>query len=475
MNRKPWIRRFGSAAIAFFVLGSNVHAETVNSENQAMQFSYTTNGAADGSINKYGNNEVSVSGDVLRVQIGDSDGDRNISGVGIYEMKLSGENLEFARQMAELLCSPKDPKSDVTLPDLYVAKCGGEMRSSYMTDFSRPVAIKISDLMNRLKYAGVQDGRKIVKLDVSLVSIDRAKDGFLVSVGFTNSGDYPISFKTPDRWDARMGKDSLGVGDTKSGMGAKFGLDLVGQSLVDPDQFPDGEVNLAPRSAVVLKMKTRNIDKFSAGTYDLYTGAFMSMEVAGIRSSLLYVDFHSDYKNPTRITFDRDYPSTPEEREQWEAMQRATMSFQPVKPGGTFAEDGLYRAVTLIHGIRYRSLQVKPFKAGDVATTENVKMPMENGNGVNFNGPVQWEWEATAPTPVKQWSFDTIEDTRQFCAAGSTCPRSGRWVVRIKEGSDFLRPEYRHDLSSLVTLRRGQPMPSIRDADDRADWEWVGA
>jgi hypothetical protein len=475
MTRSPWIKFLGRAALLCFALGNNVHAAAVNPENQTMQFSYTTNGAADGSINKYGNNEVSVSGDVLQVQIGDSDGNRNISGVGIYQLKLNGENLEAAKQMAELLCSPKDPKSDVTLPDLYGVKCGEEMRSSYVTDFSRPVAIKIGELVEKLTNAGVLDGRKLVKLDLSLVSIDRAKDGFLVSVRFTNGGDYPIKFKTPDKWDTRMGKDSLGVSDTKSGMGAKFGLGLAGQTLVDPAQFPDGEVNLAPHSAVDVKVKTNKVDKFSAGTYDLYAGAFMSMEVTGIQSSLLYVDFHSDYKSPTRITFDRDYPSTPQEREQWEAIHRKDMSWWPVKPGETFAEDGLYRAVTLISGVRYRSLQVTPFKVGDVATTENVKMPMENANGVNINGPVQWEWEATAPTPVKQWSFDMIEDTRQFCAVGSTCPRSGRWVARINAGSDSLRPEYRHDLSSLVTLLRGQPMPSIKGAGERADWEWVGA
>jgi hypothetical protein len=475
MTRSSLIKAWGRVALFLFLIGSNVHAETVNPENQVMHFSYTTNGAADGSINKYGNNEVSVSGDTLRVQIGDSDGNRNISGVGIYELKLQGQNLESARQLAELLCSPKDPKSDVTIPDLYGAKCGGEIRSSYVRDFSRDVVVKISNLVETLTNAGVLDGRKIVKLDVSLVSIERAKDGFLVSVRFSNGGDYPIRFKTPDKWDARTGKDSLGASDSKSGMGAKFSFGLVGQTLVDPTQFPDGEVNLAPHCAVVLKMKTNKIDKFAAGTYDLYMGAFMSMEVVGVTSSLDYVDFHSDYKNPTRVTFDRDYPSTPEEREQWEARHKTDTSFRPVKPGETFTEDGLYRAVTLIHGGRYRSLQVKPFKAGEVATTENVKMPMEDGNSVDINGPVQWEWEATAPTPVKQYSFDIIDDTRQFCAPGSTCPRSGRWVARIDAGSNSLYPEYRHNLSSLVTLRRGQPMPSIRDASERADWEWVGA
>ncbi|AOK18721.1 hypothetical protein WT26_22185 [Burkholderia cepacia] len=469
MTRKSWIAHFGYAAIFLSGLGNNVGAETVNAESQFMKFSYATNGAADGSINKYGNNEVSVSGDVLRVQIGDSDGNRNISGVGIYELNLNGENLESARQMAELLCSPKDPKSDVTLPDLYIAKCGGEMRSSYMTDFSRPVAIKIGDLVEKLTNAGVLDGRKIVKLEISLVSIDREKDGFLVSVRFTNGGDYPIRFKTPDKWDARMGKDSLGVSDSKSGTGAKFGLGLAGQTLVDPAQFPDGEVNLAPHSDVVLKMKTNNIDKFSAGSYDLYAGAFMSMEVTGIQSSLLYVDFHSDYKTPTRVTFDRDYPSTPEEREQWEKMRRAEMSWQPVKPGETFAEDGLYRAVRT-NASTHRSLQLVPFKAGDVATTDNVKMLMASASGTELNGPVQWLWEGSAPTPVKQWSFDMIEATRQFCKPDSECPRSGRWLARIHSGS-FSGGLYRYDLAGIVTVRQGQTMPG---RDDGAEWEWLG-
>ena len=479
MTRDSWIKRLRHVAICLSLVGSYAHAETVEMGNQMMQFAYTTNGATDGSINNYGNNEISVSGDVLTVQIGDSDGNRNISGVGIYQLRLLNQNLEDAKQLAKLLCSPKDPNSDVTLPTLYGAKCDGEMRSSHISDFSRPVVTQIVQLVDSLTNAGVQDGKKLVKLDLSLESIDREKDGFLVSFRFVNNGDHPITFKTPDRWNTRMGRDMdiLGVNGYRVGSPGndedQLALALAGQLLSDPKQFSNGEINLAPHSFVLLKMKTSSIEKFSAGAYDLNIGAFMDIKVIGIQSSLLRVDFHSDYKKPTRITFDRDYPSTPEEREQWEATRKADMSWQPVKPGETFAEDGLYRAVTLISGVRYRSLQLTPFKAGDVATTENVKMLMENGNGIN--GPVQWEWQATAPTPVKQYSFDMIEDTQQFCAPGSTCPRSGRWVARISAVSNYLSPEYRHDLSSLVALRRGQPMPSIRDAGARTDWEWVGA
>ncbi|SAK75847.1 hypothetical protein [Caballeronia ptereochthonis] len=474
MTRSSWITYLGNAAFCFFLLGSNAHAETVNPEKQEMQFSYTTNGAADGSINTYGNNSISVSGEILRVQIGDSSLDRNINGVGIYELKLMNQNLRGARKLAELLCSSKDTTSGVPISDLYTAKCGGEMRSSYVRDFSRDVASKIADLVDSLTNAGIQDGKKLVKLDLSLASVDREKDGFLVSVRFTNSGDYPIKFKTPDKWDVRMGRRMAILGVNGSQVNSpkdKFALALAGQSLVNPEQFPDGEANLAPRGSIVIKLKTDSIEKFSAGEYNLNAGTFMDIEVVGIQSSLVRVDFHSDYKNPTRVTFDRDYPSTPQEREQWEATHRQEMSWQPVKPGETFAEDGLYRAVRT-NSSTHRSLQLVPFKTGAVATTDRVKMLMENGNGISFDGPVQWLWEGSAPTPVTQYSFETIEETRQFCKPGAVCPRSGRWLPRIREGWGT---GYRYDLAGIVTMRHGQTMPAVKGAGDATDWEWVGA
>ena len=471
MMRSSRIPYLCGAVLCSFALGNVAQAETVSQENQTMQFSYTTNGGADGSINTYGNNSVSVSGNVLQVQIGDSEGSRNINGVGIYEMKLSNENLESARQMAELLCSKNDPNSDVTTPDLYTARCGGQTRSGFVRDFSRPIATKIFNLMNMLRSVGIQDGRKLVKLDLSLVSIDRTVDGFLISLRFENSGDYPIQFKTPDGWETKMGKymDILAVYDSKSGMGGKVGFALAGQPLADPAQFPNGEVLLAPHSAVVVKIKTARVGKFTAGTYDLYAGAFMNIKVTGIESSLLRVDFHSDYKKPTRIAFDRDYPSTPREREQWEAYQRTRLSYFPVKPGETFAEDGLYRAVRT-NSSAHRSLQLVPFKAGDVATADNVKMLMDGGNGISFDGPVQWQWEGSTPTPVKQYSFDIVEETRQFCKPGAVCPRSGRWLPRMREGWNSIR----YDLAGIVTLRYGHPMPAVKGASDDADWEWIG-
>ncbi len=173
----------------------------------------------------------------------------------------------------------------------------------------------------------------------------------------------------------------------------------------------------------------------------------------------------------SQITVDHDYPSTPQEREQWEATHRATMSSNPVSPGERFAEDGLYRAVRTIGNGAYRSLQLKPFKAGDVATTDSVTMLMATADGMEFDGPVQWLWEGSAPTPITQYSFDIVEETRQFCKPGAACPRSGRWLPRVRESWNSTR----YDLAGIVTLRRGQTMPAMKTAGDDADWEWIGA
>jgi hypothetical protein len=471
MNRNSLCRNFRCAVLALLVIGG-AYDKNANAGIQSMQFSYTTNGASEGSINSYGDNSISVSDGVLTAEVGDSILKKNINGAGVFEMKLLNQDLVDARKLAELLCSPEDSAGSVPTTDLYTAKCDDKVRSGHVKNFSRSVVVQISQLVESLRNSAIREGRRVVKLDVLLNSIDRVEGGFLVSVRFYNSGEYAIKFGTPDKWDGGTGRDMLGVSSVRK---PQFAFGLAGETLENSNEFTNSEVNLAPHSFVVFKIKTSSIDKFSAGTYDFNVGVFMNIEVVGLATNLSRVDFHSNNKEPTSITFDRDYPSTPQEREQWEATHRADMSSQPVKPGETFAEDGLYRAVTLLSGIRYRSLQVRPFKAGEVASTENVQMPMENGNGLNINGPVQWEWEAIAPTPVKQWSFDIIDDTRQFCAAGSICPRSGRWVPRIYSESGFRQSEYRHDLSSLVTLQRGQPMPSIKDSGNRADWEWVGA
>lgn len=50
MTRSSCMAELRNAVLCLLLLGNNAHAETVKPENQTMQFSYTTNGAADGSI-----------------------------------------------------------------------------------------------------------------------------------------------------------------------------------------------------------------------------------------------------------------------------------------------------------------------------------------------------------------------------------------------------------------------------------------
>jgi hypothetical protein len=472
MNRKN-IRGMVVVILFFAFRGANFTRAAVIVEERAVQFSIATVGGVDGSVNSYGSNGISVSGDgMLFVGMGDTSNENHINGVGLYEMRLSGESAETARKLAGLLCVEKDPNSDVPVNDRYIVKCDnvdGGLRYGGLRDFGRDTAIQIVDLVDSLRAAGMQYGRAVVKLDVSLVGIKREQIGFVVSVRFSNNGDYPIIFKTPDKWERSARRDILGV----SGPG--FGIALAGHPVVNGKNFPDGEVNIRPRSSITLDIKSDEAKKFSAGSYKLHVNAFMNMKVIGRDANLSCVDFHSDYKNPTLVTFDRDYPSTPQEREQWEAKHRGDMSFYPVKPGEAFAEDGLYRAERLISGGTYRSLQVLPFKAGDIATTDAVKMPMESGDGVHINGPVQWVWEGSAPQPVKPFATEYVDGTQHHCIPGTSCPRSGRWVTRTFSGWNALYPNYHYDLSRIVMLQRGQTMPPIQNKGDRTEWEWVGA
>lgn len=244
------------------------------------------------------------------------------------------------------------------------------------------------------------------------------------------------------------------------------------KKLINGSEFPDGVVKLNPGEAKILKFEAAPDYKAEKGDYEFSGVVFMRIEYDGYGCGLSsQVDFKPI---KSHVTFDQGYPSTPLEREQWETTHRATMSSQPVKPGATFAEDGLYRAVRLTSG-GYRSLQLTPFKAGDVATTSDVKMPMESGHGIDINGPVQWIWEGSAPIRTSEYSTEYVDGTQHVCGVGTPCPRSGRWVARIRIEDVRFVPQYRYDTTQIVTMRRDQKMPSIRTSARDADWEWVGA
>jgi hypothetical protein len=435
----------------------------------------------------WGSREISFDGNRrFYYAIGDTLRSDTETGVGAFQLDLQNADLEEAKTAANILCDErirKDAFKAIDSPGIFSVTCFEEgvevAKKGTLQAIPEDLVSKLYAVTSRLSSNAYVNGKKLVKLDFYPDEIGYQEGKFIVSVRFVNSGDRWIKFATPDQWPGTTWGGRLGVGAvSKVGNGGKdevvqgsWGFALGGQKLLNRDEFPEGIVTLKPGEAKILKFETVPDNKAVKGQYEFSGVAFMNIECEGGGVALSGLVVLGPIRK--RITIDRDYPSTPEERKQWEATHRADMSSQPVKPGQTFAEDGLYRAVRTNGG--YRSLQVRPFKAGDVATTDNVKMLMESASGTELNGPVQWVWEAAAPTRVKQWSPDIIEDTAQFCKPGADCPRSGRWIRRTRSNDLYGQESADYDLASLVTLRRGQRMPSSPDDTDRIDWEWTGA
>ncbi len=390
--------------------------------------------------------------------------DPDVAGFTLLEARLQGEALEAAKEITSILCDRAQwSKNDYYLPQFtVVCPATDETVHSNFDVLPKKAAWRYDDLSNILKAYCVRNGIAVEKLTISVLSVEKSTDGkFNVRLRLFNSGRDKTTVDAPDSAGPR-GYLSVGIpGENVWAINNASSGKELSRVTIDPGQFFDLSYSGVP------------YNKIPAGTYDVSAWITLGLSFDGPYAMNDDVSFHSDFRAPLRITFDRDYPSTPQEREQWEAMHKAEMSRQPVKPGQTFAEDGLYRAVRTDNG--HRGLLLKPFKAGEAATTGRVTMPMEQLPDVNIDGPVQWVWEATAPTPVKQWSFDMIADTVQFCESGAECPRSGRWVRRIHSDSLYGRAPTRYDLASIVTRRRGERMPEGDVDSGRTDWEWVGA
>jgi len=414
---------------------------------------------------------------------GDTINDYLQTGVGVFALSLQSSDTQELKDVARILCDKgiqtggpetHDPAAtfSVACPDKgKVVLMSGSLRL-----IPEHLKHQVFDAPFRLSEQARSDGQKIIKLDFSTVSVERSADRYIVSVRFINSGSRWVRFKTPDQWDGTALGGRLGVGVAGKiiehggieKIDKSWAFGLSGKKIINREEFPDGIVVLNPGQSRVLKIETAPDCKAEKGQYEFSGIAFMRIEYEGYGWGLsTQVDF-KPIKVP--ITFDHDYPSTPQEHEQWEAAHRATMSSHPISPGDVFTQDGLYRAVRTTGNGAYRSLQLKPFKAGDIATTDNVKMLMATADGTEFDGTVQWLWEGRAPTPVAQYSFDIVEETVQFCKPGAACPRGGRWLPRMHRGWDSIH----YDLGGIATLQRGQMMPVGNRAGDTADWEWIG-
>ena len=411
---------------------------------------------------------------------GDTIDDKSKTGVGVFELHLQDKEVAELRDVAKAFCDKAVPeKGDPFQPQVtFQVACEDNegLTSKYgsMNYVPEDIKRRIYGVARVFEDRAWSEGRKVVKLDFSTTKVEYKDNGFIVSVRFYNSGDQTIRFKTPDQLRGNEAGGQLGVGSRtrigRNGSRAEieggWAFSLSGKEILNKDEFPDGIVTLRPGEDKTLRVRSVSDYKASKGEYEFTGIAFMDIQCEGKWWTNTRVDF-SPIKTP--VTIDRDYPSTPKEREEWEARHRAAMSSWPVKPGEAFPEDGLYRAVRVGSGTR--SLQVQPFKAGDIATTDNVRLLTDAASGNHLDGPVQWVWEASPPVHPEWKPFTVEEGTEQFCKPGAMCSRSGRWVARS------VTWDWKHelDLAQIVTARQGETMPAIKGDLRQAEWEWIGA
>ncbi|CAB3758877.1 hypothetical protein [Paraburkholderia solisilvae] len=420
-----------------------------------------------------GSNDVGVwlSG---TIHVGLSDTlDMNVDGIGIVENQLSPEDLRQAREIHSKLCSAATDETSRDFPTNppamhYSVTClnQGALKSyqGKLDELPRDLAFQLFDYRVMALSRYVESGRAIVKLDLAVREVRREKDKFFVSVKFTNNGRYTIRMSTPDVWSRQYG-DSLSVWGKAVDGTEKWGIQLAGLALVNKADFNSDTVTLPARGTVVFDFRALPDTKIKRGTYDVNAIAITDLDGDGLAATMARVDFRSDRGKAALVTFDHDYPSTPEERENFEAQKREAMSSQPFYPGSTFIEEGYYRAVS---DSGQRSRFVNRFYRNDpVPEVKN----MVDGLGQPLHGKhLGWTWEAGPPADV--YAFETQ------CKPGKVCPRTGHWFARIEWDMTTYPPEYDDSLGEIIHCRQGQLMPASRKASGQVRndvrWEWIG-
>ncbi|NTX30485.1 hypothetical protein HT746_25770 [Burkholderia pyrrocinia] len=417
---------------------------------------------------EYGMNTVAVwlSGKI-RVMRADTIDNMDLHGVGIFDGRLSPDDLKLANDIHRQLCEavetgPSNEVPKIDPPTMYDVDC---LRDGKLASYQGPTNQLPRALFNTLvsfysRTRGVYLGesRTVVKLDVEVASVERVKDKFLVAIRFVNSGQYPITMDTPDKWPKEM-RYQLDFGGKNESGTSKWGGSFAGVPLVNESEFPDGKVVVPAKGSVTLEFLTLPDEKFTRGTYKFNVVVNAAVDVPGVAPGLGRVDFHSDFSTRVPFTFDRDWPSTPNEQQEYEARQREKMSLQPVYPGKTFAKDGYYLAVS---SSTQRSRFMTAFRAGAVAP-DMAAVVGEQGEAIYGRYP-GWVWYADLGAPVR-------------CRPGDVCPRNGRWFARV-ESFPVWPITYEDDLNEVIECRVGVPLPQSRRATewsrDRVHWEWIG-
>ncbi|WP_143749370.1 hypothetical protein [Caballeronia arvi] len=296
-------------------------------------------------------------------------------------------------------------------------------------------------LKTRTKYA--EEGYTIAKLDANVEKIERQNKRVLIAVRFSNNGRYPIVLPRPDRWDARTG-DRLEIAAQNVSTKETWNVGLAELSLVGAADDSTASIVILPRESVSVAYLTTPTTKLPAGIYKVDLLVAISASAPDVAPSLGWVDFHSDYKNPTSVTFDSDYPSTPEEWKDYES--RKAKEVPPVAPGAAIVEPGAYRETSAWESGAF----LVALKQGTVAPAANIKF-------------ARWQWTADPTLPVK-------------ANPGEACPREGRWLL-CSERLYYPDVEARAYSQHERRMRVGEPFPAISVtgvSDDKLYWAWQG-
>jgi len=398
-----------------------------------------------------------------KVHVGLSDTiDQDFNGVGVIESRLSPDDLKQAKDIQVQLCvasegGPKNEVEPVEPATVYSVDCvrDGQVKTSQGKTYELPAELctLVDHFYLRTRNAYMHNGRAIVKLDAKVTSVVPQKENYLISVAFINSGQYPIKMFTPDRWSANFG-DQLDVGGSRVEGKDGWNTSLAGLPLVNKSEFPEEIVTIPAGDSVTFKFLTVPEGKVPRGTYQLYALVNTGITGDGVVATMGKVNFRSDTSKPPRVTFDRDYPSTPQEWKDYEARQRAKMSSFPVKPSEAFPEAGHYR---LVSNSGQTSRFVFTFRKDAIAPQwDNV----QDEHGKELYGMLRWQWEAD-------------DALHTFCKVGDPCPREGRWISATSDAvgnkTNAVNPR---DLRRFVA---GELMPDFQDRGRYYTWYWLGA
>ncbi|WP_233171588.1 hypothetical protein, partial [Dyella sp. ASV21] len=386
-----------------------------------------------------------------------------------------------ARAIVKLLCR-EDIQSDSTYQrslisdapsgfSLHCTRNGQTLdKSGSFWLMPRPLFNELGDLFVPLERWVHTHGRKLVKLDVAVVNVQPQPHNFLVTVRFINTGERTIRFRDPSLWSGEIFDETLGVGASYPGdeglavepfLSRGIGFQLAGAARMPLGTLINQGIELGPAEARDFVYLTAPTGRTYPGTFQF--GVLTHMHITVDNSPWArgaHVDFASDDHGDPKVNIARGYPSTPQELEEYETAQRKLMLKWPVQIGGKAKLEGYYRpydtrARSDVQGrfvVRLERGQVAPDPAGQLDVSGRPLGP----------GSYKWLWQADIDSVVE-------------ASSRMPCPKSGRWLAKLPEGS--ARVGYSPNADTIVTCQRGELLPAVGYANPheeaRVRWVWL--